>query len=65
MDNLRGEGAKVLGMMMELFRSFTRVNPVNSDGKVILVTYWTSADAERRYEELNKRYQAYLRQKEE
>lgn len=57
--------AAALASMMELFKRFTIVNPVNdADGNVLLVTYWTNADAEQRYNELKERYQQYQKQKE-
>lgn len=49
--------ARVLALMMVLFRQFTVTAVVNDpDNKTGLVTYWTNADAERRYEELKRSY---------
>lgn len=57
--------ARVLGLMMVLFKQFTITNPVNyPDGKTGFVTYWINADAEQRYNELKSRYDEIQKEKE-
>jgi hypothetical protein len=57
MSQNRALRAKALSLMMTLFNQFTVTTPVNyPDGTTVLVTYWTNADAEQRYNDLKKSY---------